>query len=293
MKAPTSYTTARQQQVELLHHEADRLFDLNWLFCTLCRWQQQSVSALDPAKPEDFSTYLNQPACQFATSLLKHKADAIDEIRQLIDNAFEGEMPLQQLFDRREQLIDELCEMGFALNWNNVRPENDSWMRFACRMPFGSAEGEKAIGSFFQLICQIALITDVFDHRGARYGFDIDYSHFDQVTRPYAVKATLRLGSEPFDEMEKFHTEKAQKLWKKLQAAGLLDDHCQPVKGTTWAVRAVIADRIASELGLINKWKSIGCFWNLNDEALRSAYNKAWGELSTMKLQDKLKAILG
>jgi len=183
INANTPLTPAMQQQVEMLHRDADKLFALDWLYKELCAWHQKQIAKLDPAQPEEFCQFMNQPTCQFATQLLKNKRESLADIRILVDYCFVDEVPLQQLYDLREKLIDQLCGMGFTLSWYNVRRYNDSWMRFANRMPFNHAGSEEIINRFFKLICHIALITDVYDHRGGQYGIDIDYSDFDQVER--------------------------------------------------------------------------------------------------------------
>jgi hypothetical protein len=56
-------------------------------------------------------------------------------------------------------------------------------------------------------------------------------------------------------------TEQAHRLWRKLQAAGLVDDNYQPLVSNAQA--ALIADEMAVRLNITKKWKYFGDFWNL------------------------------
>lgn len=79
------------------------------------------------------------------------------------------------------------------------------------------------------------------------------------------------------------------KEWKKVQKAGWVDADGQPTVSRTEA--ALIADMLATKLGIANKWKFFEKLWRRNN--MRGDYNTALEQNKSLAFQDKIKKILG
>ena len=86
-------------------------------------------------------------------------------------------------------------------------------------------------------------------------------------------------------------SQRAQNLLQTLQRAGLLDAALQPIS-ISWAERGYLAQRIAFELNIEHQWVVFGRLWHCEASALRSGYNRAKDQESTMRLEKKLKNLL-
>ena len=83
-------------------------------------------------------------------------------------------------------------------------------------------------------------------------------------------------------------TEEAMKIWQKVQDAGYIDTHYQPLLSRTQS--ALLADAIAVKLGIRQKWKTFETLWNRKN--VRSDYNLALRQKQSLDFQGELKRIL-
>ena len=100
-------------------------------------------------------------------------------------------------------------------------------------------------------------------------------------------------GSDPSCEFgvlpAKLRTDRAMLMWQRLQQAGLIDDHYQPVNLSRTDL-AILAFDISEFLGLREKWKIFETLWGKKN--LRSDYNSALFQPKSMDFRDRLKLIL-
>ena len=94
-----------------------------------------------------------------------------------------------------------------------------------------------------------------------------------------------RRGVEQLPEV--LRTDKAMALWRKVQAAGYVDEDCQPRISRTQA--ALLADAMAERLGIKEKWKVFGDLWKRNN--MRGDYTRAMNQRQSLGFQDKLKRL--
>ena len=88
---------------------------------------------------------------------------------------------------------------------------------------------------------------------------------------------------------EALSTEAAMVLWKKAQKAGWVDDNFQPLISRTQA--ALLADAMAEQLGIREKWKVFETLWNRTK--MYKDYYQAVDQKQFLPFLDKLKQILG
>jgi hypothetical protein len=93
--------------------------------------------------------------------------------------------------------------------------------------------------------------------------------------------------NEGSDIPDALNTEQAKVLWKKAQDVGWVDEDFQPKLSRTQA--ALLADSMAKQLGIKNKWKLFGALWNRNN--MRGDYNDALYQRQTLAFQDSLKML--
>ena len=91
------------------------------------------------------------------------------------------------------------------------------------------------------------------------------------------------------DLPEVLATDEAMVLWKKVQKAGYVDEHYQPLLSRTQA--ALLADAMAERLGIKEKWKVFEGLWNR--KYMRSDYNLALSRKRSLVFQDELKRLFG
>ena len=77
-------------------------------------------------------------------------------------------------------------------------------------------------------------------------------------------------------------------LWKKMQAAGYVDEHYQPLISRTQA--ALLPDAMAERLGIKEKWKVFEGLWGRKNMYKDLYY--ALNQKQSLVFQDKLKVIL-
>ena len=78
-------------------------------------------------------------------------------------------------------------------------------------------------------------------------------------------------------------------LWKQVMEAGLVNEQGQPTVSRPEA--ALLADMLASRLGIASKWKVFETMWHRNN--MRNDYNTALDQKKSLAFQEKLKKILG
>ena len=91
------------------------------------------------------------------------------------------------------------------------------------------------------------------------------------------------------DLPEVLATDEAMVLWKKVQKAGYVDEHYQPLLSRTQT--ALLADAMAERLGIKEKWKVFEGLWNR--KYMRSDYNLALSRKRSLVFQDELKRLFG
>ena len=83
-------------------------------------------------------------------------------------------------------------------------------------------------------------------------------------------------------------TESAMKMWQRVQQAGYVDNNYQPLISRTQA--ALLADNMASRLGIYAKWKTFEKLWHRKN--MRSDYNDAMKLVKTGEFLGILKKLL-
>ena len=116
--------------------------------------------------------------------------------------------------------------------------------------------------------------------------------HVDHVDNQYFIgeKWTERPKADKPDYPalpEVLATDAAMSLWKKVQAAGYVDDHYQPLISRTQS--ALLADSMAERLGIMEKWKVFEALWRRKN--MRGDYNDALNQRQTLAFHEKLKRV--
>ena len=83
-------------------------------------------------------------------------------------------------------------------------------------------------------------------------------------------------------------TEEAVEIWKKVQGAGYVDAHYQPLLSRTQS--ALLADAIAERLGIREKWKTFETLWNRKN--MYRDYYQALDQRKTLFFRDDIKKVL-
>ena len=103
--------------------------------------------------------------------------------------------------------------------------------------------------------------------------------HFGMVEKAEVVENSLP---------DVLATDGAMKLWEAAREAGWVDENFQPKLSRP--LSAVLADRMASKLGLRNKWKVFEAFWKRNN--MRSDYNDALDQKQYGEFYEKIARVI-
>lgn len=90
------------------------------------------------------------------------------------------------------------------------------------------------------------------------------------------------------DLPEALSTEEAMVLWEKVLRAGYVDDNYQPLISRTMS--ALLADAMAKQLGISEKWKVFEALWNRKN--MYRDYYKALNLQQSLDFQDEIKRLL-
>jgi len=82
-------------------------------------------------------------------------------------------------------------------------------------------------------------------------------------------------------------TEEAMALWEKAQKAGYVDDNYQPLISRTQS--ALLADEIAEQLEIKEKWKTFEMLWNRRN--MYRDYHDALNQRQSLQFRDKLRKL--
>ena len=168
------------------HNKADDLFSLGKMQKRLCTWMKEKTD-FSASDVNDISRFLLSSEYEFARMLLRSRAESLGEIKKDVDDLYPNDNPLQLLYEKRENLIDELLKINFVSKWGNAIAEDDSWQIFARHMPWHDDYSRESIRRFFRLIGKIGIITDVLCQKASDYGINVDYSQFDEFVREQEV----------------------------------------------------------------------------------------------------------
>ena len=123
--------------------------------------------------------------------------------------------------------------------------------------------------------------------------FESGSQHVDHIENQYVgnLKPNNPLLTSPRggknDLPEVLATEEAMKIWQKVQDAGYIDTHYQPLLSRTQS--ALLADAIAVKLGIRQKWKTFETLWNRKN--MYRDYYKALNLQQSLVFQDKIKRL--
>jgi hypothetical protein len=154
-------------------------------------------------------------------------------------------------------------------------------------MEFSNEEDHEQLGGLLEKLHQAGYVpggnmTIVYVAKGAQHVGYIQTQNVYEERRREPAKASMS-GALP----DVLATEAAMALWRKAQDAGYIDENYQPLLPRPKA--ALLADKMASLLGIRNKWQIFGSLWNRNN--MRSDYNRALAQHQTLEFQDLLKQV--
>lgn len=94
--------------------------------------------------------------------------------------------------------------------------------------------------------------------------------------------------TEPGDLPERLATEKAMTMWLRLQEAGYIGTDYQPQR-LSRTEAALLADEMATRLGIRDKWKTFERLWNKNN--MRTDFNTALDQRKSLDFRERLKSL--
>ena len=130
---------------------------------------------------------------------------------------------------------------------------------------------------------QGSMVINIFEH-GSQHVDHVENQYFGICPQP----STKGRETKPGDLPEVLATEEAMTLWKKVQNAGYIDHHYQPLLSRTQS--ALLADAIAEHLGIKEKWKTFETLWNRKN--MYRDYYQALDQRKSLIFQDEMKKVL-
>ena len=171
------FSRGMQQRVALLQRDADRLFSLAWLRRRLWTELKASIESVgDPAYGGVHQSLRGSFEGRFAWLFFSECQSSLRDVRNRLENSFDGFDPLEDLRRERDELIATFAQMPQSRDWERVRDDEASWHTFARRLPLKNGDPEGPLRVFFHTLDHISLITDVLNGHAADYGLKVDYS---------------------------------------------------------------------------------------------------------------------
>lgn len=118
-------------------------------------------------------------------------------------------------------------------------------------------------------------------------GCQINFGDHCTQNMNHAVKKEATEKAQTGEVCDKLKTDKAKEEFAKIQKAGMLDEHFQPIN-LTRAQMGCIVIRMGSILGLESQWKAFGNLWHIDSELLRSQFNKGQDSKPTKLFNKRL-----
>ena len=177
-----NFSQPMQQRMEKMQRDADRLFSIGWLRKRLWRELTSIVQTTTATEYADYRSVLRGTyEMRFAWEFLSVCQKSLSQVKRVLENAYDDTDPLQELMIEREKLIFEFASLSqLSSSWECVKDDDDSWRKFARRMPLGDQMKQADITAFFELLDRIALMTDILCGRAAKYGLEVDYSNLEK-----------------------------------------------------------------------------------------------------------------
>lgn len=119
---------------------------------------------------------------------------------------------------------------------------------------------------------------------GGQHVGTIQTQHVYTCKQAEPVKA-----SKPTALPDALATDKAMALWRKAREAGYVDEQYQPLLSRTQS--ALLADAMATRLGIREKWKAFEALW-YRKNMYRDHY-EALNQAQSLAFQDELKELFG
>ena len=192
----SQYTKAKQEQIDRLQTNADRLFSI--------RRVRDFCQAMSPSDSIEYS---------FARNLVT----AFESVKNDILKWGKGCLPeylLQEAYKERESIIEAFAAKRMAGRWYQMRDDDVAWRTFAHNIPFGEEGQEEEIGLFFYRLNKICILTDILGGDAAEYGFDIDYTKQAPIPSPNQDDKKCEV---PEEELFKFIRPSITEYLEKLQ----------------------------------------------------------------------------
>ena len=171
------YSRAMQHRAEKMLHDANTLFSLGWLRKYLWRELKGITRVIEPTEYRNYSYVLQgDNEKKFMWQFLSVCLKSVEEVKKVIDNAYDTQAPIMELVEERDELIRDFASMPLSRSWENVKKDAQSWRNFANRLPFDDPGRKEEIANFFEVLDHISVITDIICKRADEYELEVDYS---------------------------------------------------------------------------------------------------------------------
>ena len=171
------YSRAMQHRAEKMLHDANTLFSLGWLRKYLWRELKGITRVIEPTEYRNYSYVLQgDNEKKFMWQFLSVCLKSVEQVKKVIDNAYDTQAPIMELVEERDELIRDFASMPLSRSWENVKKDAQSWRNFANRLPFDDPGRKEEIANFFEVLDHISVITDIICKRAEEYELEVDYS---------------------------------------------------------------------------------------------------------------------
>lgn len=170
------HSTARKEFVNLSDSELNQTFDL-----TAIRSEVYGLVRNEGEKPWNIKEQELLDADSdkraewiFATRLLASYGTSIPQVEHLLKSAPPA-LKLQMLSKKRAELINQFAGTEAGQHWMMCMKEQDGW-KYVAQYAYGAngIQDSGLLDRFMLMLDQIAIIHDVINGRGRKYGFDLD-----------------------------------------------------------------------------------------------------------------------
>ena len=167
-------TTPSITSRERLQADADRLFSIGWLIQRLMRELRSMLLPSDVATkhPLFFYSLSDDAERWFVWHMLHGHQTSLPRTRELLSVLAEGDTLCREVMDERRRLIQGFLKYTASKRWDMLQDDDRSWREYANMVYKTLAKDPKTEQTFFDMVANIAMLTEVLCGRAHQYFFN-------------------------------------------------------------------------------------------------------------------------
>ena len=159
---------------ERLQADADRLFSIGWLIKRLMNELRSMMLPTESVSkhPMFFYSLRDDYERWFVWNMLHSHEKTLSKVREILLVLSTKDDMAQEVMDERKRVIASFVKMIASKRWDMLHDDDQSWRQYANITYSTMKYDTKAASLFFDMVCYIAMLTEVLCGRAGEYYLD-------------------------------------------------------------------------------------------------------------------------